>query len=94
MFSATALNEPLKPEVQVCLQAWGGIGAHSMDSKSLWWLLRVLARASATPDLGKAGGFSQCPARVFCVDGLHAISDGHIGMGISDLQRMFFLPPP
>lgn len=32
MFSATALNDPLKPEVQVCLQAWGGIGAHSMDN--------------------------------------------------------------
>lgn len=86
MFFATALNDSLKPEVQVCLQAWGGIGAYSMDSKSPWWLLSVLARASAAPDLAKAGGCSQCPAQVFCVDGLHTTSDGHVGIGISDLR--------
>lgn len=91
MFSAAALNDSLKPEVQICLHAWGGIGAYSMDSKSQWWVLSVLARASAAPDLDKTGGCSPCPAQVFCVDGLHATSDGHVGMGISDLQENVLL---
>lgn len=86
-FLHLALNDSLKPELQVCLQVWGGIGAHSVDRKSQWWLLSVLARASAAPDPGKAGGCSQCPAWVFCVDGLYTTSDGHIGMGFSDLQE-------
>lgn len=91
MFSAAALNDSLKPEVQICLHAWGGIGAYSMDSKSQWWVLSVLARASAAPDLDKTGGCSPCPAQVFCVDGLHATSDGRVGMGISDLQENVLL---
>jgi len=60
MFSAVALDDIPKPEAQVCLWAWGGIGAHSMDGKKCRWQLPTLplrraARASAAPDLGRAG---------------------------------------
>ena len=96
VFSATALDDALKPEAQVCLWAWGGIGARSTDGKKRQWQLPApplhgVARASAAPDLGRGGGCHQCPALVYSFDGLHATSDGHVGVGISDLQRILIL---
>lgn len=87
-FLHSALNDSLKPELQVCLQLWGGIGAHSMDRKKPVVVPQCAGQSlSSAPDLGKAGGCSQCPAWVFCVGGLHTTSDGHIGMGFSYLQE-------
>lgn len=63
MFSATALNEPLKSEVQVCLQAWGGMELTAWIAKagggsSVCWpepqqlLTWVRLEASASAQLG------------------------------------------
>lgn len=95
MFSPTALDGALKPEAQVCLWAWGGIGPCGIDGEKRRWQLptpplRRAARASAEPCSSPGQGWRLLPVPSSGIqfDGLHATGGGCVGVGISGLQRV------
>lgn len=91
MLSATALKDSLKLEVQVCLQAWGGIGAwiaKAIGGSSVCWpepqQLLTWARLEATSvHLG-------CSVLMVCTPSV----TGTLAWESLTYKSMSFLPPP
>lgn len=92
MFSAAAQDDALKPEAQVCPQARGGIGTRSMDGGKQRWTCKLLRCAGWQEHQQLlAWGCCWCPALGYSFDGLHATSNGCVGVWISDPQRVLIL---
>lgn len=92
VFSAAALDDAPVPEAWICLRAWGGIGAHSVDGNKRWWQLPTsLPEPQQLLTWAAGGGCCQCLALVYSFDGLHATGNGRAGVQVSDLQRVLTL---